>query len=162
MKAETKEIIDELSELYQELDNQYKWLKSKKSEVKKRLDSISVLANISVNKTKTLSERYSRETVEKVCDYFDVTISSVYSTTKNGRRPVANITRARRYISWILREHTSIPSTKIGKLYGNGFDHSTVLYHCNSIADDLDFYRKKGKDLNDTVKILTDLGIEIR
>lgn len=162
MKEEQEQILNELSELYQELDKQYRWLRDKKAEVKKRLDSISILANISSERSKTLTEEYIEQAVKRICDYFNVTVSSVYSTTSGGRKPTADITKARRYISWILRENTTLPTTKIGTLYGKGFDHTTVLYHCNSIEDDLDFFRRKGKDLKGTIKILTDLGVEIR
>ena len=124
------------------------------------LKKIDLLSNIIRTETKDALDKAIEETVNRVCDYFDVPVTDVYR--KYGRRPPRQITKARRIISWTLCETANIPRSHIGNLYGKGWDHTSVNQHLEKIQEDLEFYRRKGKDVNSTIKYLTDLNIPIR
>jgi chromosomal replication initiator protein len=61
------------------------------------------------------------------------------------------ISQARQIAMYLMRQHTSLSLPKIGEALG-GKDHSTVVYSCEKIAQQL----AKDAELSQTLRLLSD------
>lgn len=66
-----------------------------------------------------------------VCDYFNVELARVRSASRR-----QSLVQARQLAMYLVRELTGAPLTQIGGYFG-GRDHTTVLYACRKVAEDI-------------------------
>ena len=131
--------------------------------LKQEMRYVDTLRKIAETKTVEQVDSDVKEAVERICEYFTVSVGRVYAGNGGrGRRVDNQVAKARKIISWVLSEHTFLSYTELGSLYGKGWSHQSVKQYLQKGNDDIDFYRNKGKDTNGTMKQLPDLGIEIR
>ena len=97
--------------------------------------------------------------VNRICDYFNVSLSEVYC---GGKRKPRNVYRARGIITWVVSENTTFPKSQIGLLFGQGWTATSVRDYLQKVEGDISFYRNHGKDINGTIKVMNDLNIEIK
>jgi chromosomal replication initiator protein len=66
-----------------------------------------------------------------VCEYFNVELARVRSASRR-----QSLVQARQLAMYLVREMTGAPLTQIGDYFG-GRDHTTVLYACRKVAEDV-------------------------
>lgn len=66
-----------------------------------------------------------------VCEYFNVELARVRSASRR-----QSLVQARQLAMYLVREMTGAPLTQIGGYFG-GRDHTTVLYACRKVAEDI-------------------------
>ena len=66
-----------------------------------------------------------------VCEYFNVELARVRSASRR-----QSLVQARQMAMYLVRELTGAPLTQIGGYFG-GRDHTTVLYACRKVAEDI-------------------------
>lgn len=71
------------------------------------------------------------EVAKAVCQYFHVDLAKVRSPSRQ-----QSLVQARQMAMYLARELTTAPLTEIGAFYG-GRDHTTVLYACRKMADEV-------------------------
>lgn len=92
------------------------------------LDEVKQIIKNSTRPRRTLA---ISDVVEKVAQYFDVDISSIYEKTRR-----KEIVKPRQIIMYILREDFQVSYPAIGQKMG-GRDHTTVIHSCEKIKNDL-------------------------
>ena len=86
---------------------------------------------ISVNKTSKLRSVSSKQIVEKVAKYYNLTTKELCSKSR-----VANIKNARQVAMYILKKELNLSTTKIATEVGVK-DHTTVMHGIKKIQEDL-------------------------
>ena len=84
-----------------------------------------------------------------VCDYMHVDANRVRSASRR-----QSLVQARQLAMFLVRELTGAPLTEIGRYFG-GRDHTTVLYACRKIADDVrknNFMARAARDVKALLK----------
>ena len=103
---------------------------------KKEID-IALARQMLKNFIKNSSKEISMESIQKlVCDYFEVPIEMVKSSTRK-----REIVQARQISMYLSKAHTKSSLKTIGQFFG-GRDHSTVIYACQTVEDLIDTDKK--------------------
>lgn len=121
-----KEIIDEMTEIYEETLRLQKWLLS----LAKKVNPTSTLSREITN-----PQQYAREIIRTTCAYFglqekDVMVQEKDRTSANRktRGSGSYIVKARKFIARILYDRTPLTSSAIASMLGYK-NHSTILHH---------------------------------
>jgi chromosomal replication initiator protein len=92
---------------------------------------------VSVDEIKGLLEQHTArrvtigEVARAVCQYFHVDLAKVRSASRQ-----QSLVQARQLAMHLARELTTAPLTEIGGFFG-GRDHTTVLYACRKVAEEI-------------------------
>jgi chromosomal replication initiator protein len=92
---------------------------------------------VSLEEARSVLQKHAAEQLKiadiarAVCAYFNVDIARVRSASRR-----ASLVQARQLAMYLVREMTAAPLTQIGGYFG-GRDHTTVLYACRKVADDV-------------------------
>lgn len=92
---------------------------------------------VSLEEVRAIVKRHAAEQLKisdvakAVCDYFHVDLQRVRSSSRR-----QSLVQARQLAMHLVREMTSAPLTAIGRYFG-GRDHTTVLYACRKMAEDV-------------------------
>jgi chromosomal replication initiation ATPase DnaA len=132
-------------------------INSKIDIIESEMNYVNQLLSIAETKSKEDLDEGIKQTVHRICEYFHVNVKDVY---KKGRID-HQCTKARRLISYVLDTMSPISRVKIGKLYGHGWDATSVSQHISKIEADLYIYKHHNKDPNGTIKHFHDLNIPL-
>ncbi|MGI4805688.1 MAG: chromosomal replication initiator protein DnaA, partial [Janthinobacterium lividum] len=103
---------------------------------KKEID-LTLARQMLKNFIKNSSKEISMESIQKlVCDYFEVPVEMVKSSTRK-----REIVQARQISMYLSKAHTKSSLKTIGQFFG-GRDHSTVIYACQTVEDLIDTDKK--------------------
>jgi len=103
---------------------------------KKEID-LALARQMLKNFIKNSSKEISMESIQKlVCDYFEVPVEMVKSSTRK-----REIVQARQISMYLSKSHTKSSLKTIGQFFG-GRDHSTVIYACQTVEDLIDTDKK--------------------
>lgn len=92
---------------------------------------------VSLEEVRTILQKHTAKSLsiadvaQKVCDYFRVDVQRVRSASRQ-----QSLVQARQMAMYLVREMTATPLTQIGRYFGNR-DHTTVMYACRKVADDV-------------------------
>lgn len=92
---------------------------------------------VSLEEVRAVVKRHAAEQLKiadvakAVCDYMHVDIMRVRSPSRR-----QSLVQARQLAMFLVREMTTSPLTEIGRYFG-GRDHTTVLYACRKMGDDV-------------------------
>ncbi|MBX9654918.1 ATP-binding protein [bacterium] len=93
--------------------------------------------SVSLEEVRTVLQKHAAEQLKvsdvakTVCEYFNVDIVRVRSASRQ-----QSLVQARQLAMYLVREMTAAPLTQIGQYFG-GRDHTTVLYACRKVAEDI-------------------------
>jgi chromosomal replication initiator protein len=93
--------------------------------------------SVSLEEIRSVLQKHAAEQLkvsdvaESVCEYFNVELVRVRSASRQ-----QSLVQARQLAMYLVREMTAAPLTQIGQYFG-GRDHTTVLYACRKMAEDI-------------------------
>ncbi|RYE06751.1 MAG: chromosomal replication initiator protein DnaA, partial [Sphingobacteriaceae bacterium] len=103
---------------------------------KKEID-LTLARQMLKNFIKNSNKEISMDSIQKlVCDYFEVPVEMVKSSTRK-----REIVQARQISMYLSKAHTKSSLKTIGQFFG-GRDHSTVIYACQTVEDLIDTDKK--------------------
>lgn len=106
-------------------------------ELRQTLESNGDSRTISLEDVRSVVKRHATaqlsiaDVAKAVCDYMHVDLQRVRSASRR-----QSLVQARQLAMYIVRELTTSPLTEIGRFFG-GRDHTTVLYACRKMSDDI-------------------------
>lgn len=106
-------------------------------EIQKQIDELEIkkkgILKEYMKKNKLFIPEELDNILKVVCSFFEVTIEDLKS-----KRRIPEFVIARRFYCYLAREKTKASLHQIGKKINR--DHSTVLYSCNVVSDELRLY----------------------